>query len=81
LEVPVQHDGTTLPTWQDTIPRPAKPMGYTPAEVARITGISRNTVYQWLKADELRSRRIRGVHYIPAAEVRALLDLDGEAIT
>jgi hypothetical protein len=70
----VQVDGTTLPADQGTLPRPASLLGYTPAEVAAIVGKNKNTIYLWIKAGVLKSRRINRVHYIPAAEVRALLD-------
>jgi Helix-turn-helix domain len=73
-EVPVQIEGSTMPAGQGTLPRPASRLGYTPAEVATIVGKHQNTIYLWLKAGVLKSRRINRDHYIPVAEVVALLD-------
>src|SRR5258705_373174 len=71
---PVQIEAATVPTDQGTLPRPASRLGYSPAEVAAIVDKHPNTIYDWLKAGVIKSRRINRAHYIPVAEVRALLD-------
>ena len=70
----MQVNGSTLPSEQDSLPRPGCRLGYTPAEVASIFGKHPNTIYVWIKSGVIGSRRINRVHYIPVAEVRALLD-------
>jgi hypothetical protein len=70
----VQVNATTLPSEQDPLPRPASRLGYSPAEVAAIVDKHPNTIYDWLKAGVIKSRRINRAHYIPVAEVHALLD-------
>ena len=73
-EVPVQIERSTRPGAQSAMQGPASRLGYTPAEVAAIVGKHQNTIYLWLKAGVLKSRRINRDHYIPVAEVIALLD-------
>lgn len=70
----MQLNGSTRPAEQGALPRPASRLGYSPAEVAAIVGKHQNTIYVWLKAGVLKSRRINQAHYIPVAEVCALLD-------
>ncbi len=70
----MHNDGIALPAGQGTLIAPACVLGYTPAEVAAILGKHPNTIYEWIEAGVLKSRRIKRDHYIPVAEVRALLD-------
>jgi excisionase family DNA binding protein len=74
LEVAVQTYANNLPTGEGSLPGPASPLGYSAAEVAALVGKHQNTIYEWLKAGVLRSRRIKGVHYISPATVHALFD-------
>ena len=45
-----------------------------PSEVAEICGVSRNTVYRWLRRRVLTRHSIGGCTYVTGAELRAFLN-------
>jgi hypothetical protein len=60
-------------------PAPRSPLGYSPAEAAKILGKHQNTIRAWMTEDGplAGARRIGSLYYIPRRDVLALLDLEG----
>jgi len=50
-----------------------------PSEVAEICGVSRNTVYRWLRRRVLARHSLGGCTYVTGAELRAFVN-GGEAL-
>ncbi|HEY5990497.1 MAG TPA: helix-turn-helix domain-containing protein [Streptosporangiaceae bacterium] len=59
-------------------PAPRSPLGYSPAEAAKILGKHKNTIRAWMTEDGplAGARRIGSLYYIPRRAVLALLDLE-----
>ena len=76
--------GTALPAEQANAGhRPAGESGriaYTVAEVAQLLGKHPNTVYGWVEASKLPSKRIGNTIYIPKWAFADLLDEPAEAV-
>ncbi len=76
--------GTALPPGQDTTNSdPADEesrIAYTVAEVAQFLGKHPNTVYGWVEASKLPSKRIGNTIYIPKWAFADLLDEPAEAV-
>lgn len=48
---------------------------YTPAEVARIFGVKKGTVYAWLSRMELRGTKVNGRQRISELDLKSFTDL------
>jgi excisionase family DNA binding protein len=59
-------------------PAPRSPLGYSPAEAAKILGKHKNTIRAWMTEGGplAGARRIGSLYYIPRRDVLALLDLE-----